>query len=279
MRKMLCLLAAAVMAVLIASPASAYVLMDTTSSSDETTAGPEEGTGGEEGTEVGDEVVIEPLPPTKRPEAVFFHCTGATKADNVNRQQGTVTGWDTTAPTQSVQQGAGCGFLDTAAEDTGALGSGTPLDDVWLEHVDKSNDASFDAAFAGTFTGNLDTLTFELHRIHGLTDRAYAPLLGSNFEGEIAVKIDGEAITLNDSHFTAPVVESSSGASESFKLSIQNLGFMIEEGDGTTVRTIEVRIDHWYSDTEGIWVWDTTEVPSGITFNAATLAETKLSRV
>jgi len=177
-----------------------------------------------------------------------------------------------------VQAGAGCGFLDIALEDTGSLGSGTPLDGPWDENVDKSNDPSFDAAFAGTFTGNLDTLTLEMHRIHGPTDRAYAPLLGGNFEGVISIKIDGEEIALTDSHFVAPVTESSTGASESFELSIQDLGFMVEEGDGTIERTIEIRLDHYYSDTAGVWVWDTTEVPSGITFNPATLAAARLKR-
>lgn len=55
--------------------------------------------------------------PTFRSETVYFHCTGSTKVSNANNaaSDSTPTTWNTTAPAQSVQQGAGCGAIDLGA--------------------------------------------------------------------------------------------------------------------------------------------------------------------
>lgn len=97
-------------------------------------------------------------------------------------------------------------------------------------------------------------------------------------------------------------VRSSSGASERFEFSITNIGFAkdvtdaqgnvievnrggaaLEDGHGTEEHTFLLYIgshgDGTCPDVKtklGAWVWDTTEVPSGITFNPGTLATAKV---
>jgi hypothetical protein len=85
------------------------------------------------------------------------------------------------------------------------------------------------------------------------------------------------------------------GATEDFEISIANIGFAnyvydssgnlidvqtggfaSEDGDGTTEHSIVVSIDSATATQNAFWAWDTTEVPSGISFNPATLAPAKI---
>lgn len=75
---------------------------------------------------------------------------------------------------------------------------------------------------------------------------------------------------------TAPVVASSTGASRNLEFTVTDLGFAFEDGDGEAVRSVEVTIGVWYLNDNAAWVWDTTDVPSGITFNDLTPAATKV---
>ena len=81
--------------------------------------------------------------PVLRNERTWFRCTGATKLQNASVAQGQIPSRTTTAPAQSVQQGAGCGFYDNILAVTNATGTVTGA--VW----------------EGTFTGNLDALTVD----------------------------------------------------------------------------------------------------------------------
>jgi len=53
-----------------------------------------------------------------------------------------------------------------------------------------------------------------------------------------------------------------------------------DPGDGTVKHTVTLQLQHTYIDASpvGAWVWDTTEVPSGIVFNPATAEAAKLQR-
>jgi hypothetical protein len=180
--------------------------------------------------------------PTLRTEKTYFHCAGPVKVQNVYVAQGTIPSWNATAPTQSVQQGAGCGYYENlAAGGTGA----------------------FTAVWEGTFTGNLDTLTVELHRL-GTTHGATLPNRLAT-----VVTIDGVSVFTGDANITP--TESASGASSMAKFSLRRLNLKTEDGDGTQERTIRVSLDS-YNETQSAWVWDTTDVPAGITFNPASLA-------
>src|SRR5688500_8262309 len=94
--------------------------------------------------------------PNLRTERVYFHCEGAAKVHN-SVQDGAI-GWNTTAPTQSVTAGGGCGSVDNP--------------------VMSNNQVSVqDTHFEGDFTAaNLDSITFELHNIYVGPARAGGPL-------------------------------------------------------------------------------------------------------
>lgn len=87
--------------------------------------------------------------------------------------------------------------------------------------------------------------------------------------------IDGALFVDNVAVNVTPVV-SSTGLSELYELSITGIGLATEDGDGTTVHEITVYLDTDPSQANSIWVWDTTEVPSGIVFNPATLATAQI---
>lgn len=187
--------------------------------------------------------------PTVRAETAYFHCAGDVKAQNLSVIQGVIPSWDTTAPAESVQQGAGCGFYDNL-----------------VGHIQGIRVAA--AVWEGTFTGNLDTLTVEAHRL--------LPVAGATLPNRVQVDllVDGEA-RLTNVPATVVHTASSTGASTMTKISVSGLGYLTEDGDGEQSRTVRVVLSS-ANETQSIWVFDTTEVPAGITFNPATLAGTVL---
>jgi hypothetical protein len=208
--------------------------------------------------------------PTFRNETVYFHCTGPTKISNLNNINAQGQAWDTNAPTQSVQQGAGCGAIDFGAVRNAGL---------------------VDGYFKGKFTGNLRDLTLRVHNL--LLGRARnTPQLTVKIS---ELEIDGALVVDNLTANVTPVV-SSTGASELVELSItgigsatevkdangnvidvQTSGLATEDGDGTTVHDITIYLDTDPNQQQSAWVWDTTEVPSGIVFNPPTLAAAQIA--
>ena len=209
--------------------------------------------------------------PTFRKEPVYFHCAGPTKVSNVNNATAdeAPAPWDTTPPAQSVTEGAGCGAIDIAVvRATGAV----------------------DAFFQGTFTGNIRDLTVSLH--HLLLGRVRS---APGYTVKVQwLQIDGVPLIENTALPVTPVL-SSTGLSELVEFSITNIGsateikdaegnvidvkttgLATEDGDGTTVHEVMLMIDTDPNETNSIWVWDTTEVPSGIVFNPDTLAGARL---
>ena len=186
-------------------------------------------------------------PPTLRTERTWFHCAGTAKVQNAEYAQRNVPSWTTAAPTQSVQQGAGCGYYENAGG--GYLGPNeTTLDSIW----------------EGNFTGNLDSITVELHNIH-----ASAARTGGTFKLRANLLVDGVDVLDPD----APQIEvvpvpSSTKLSEMLRFTVTGIGMRTEEGDGQRVRRIRL-IVRSLSEEQSAWVWDTTEVPAGLTFNPA----------
>ncbi len=208
--------------------------------------------------------------PTARSERTYFHCAGPTKVENVNLVTSGPTSWNTTAPAQSFQQGAGCGSVDP-----GALRGGNPQ-------------TIYDAVFRGTFSGNVRDLTIELHNL--LLGRVRT---GTTSTVRVRMLIDGVPIFPETAGVAVAVTPelSSTGASEKLLISVPNLGctrdvvdadgnvvdvikggLMEENGEGTLERDIQLAIDSNFVDRAGAWVWDATEVPAGITFNPESLA-------
>ena len=183
-------------------------------------------------------------------QRVWFAC-GAQKVENA---EDNVATWDTEAPTQSVSSGAGCGTVD-------------------LPFMQTAANNIYDATWTGTFTGNLDTLTVELHSIYVGPGRATGKLGGA-----VRLFVDGVPMFEELGREVAfTPVRSSSGLSEMVKFSVNNIGFVAEDQNvehevtllmhgGTTQNRGPT-----LTDTVNGWVWDTTEVPSGITFNPPAL--------
>jgi hypothetical protein len=187
------------------------------------------------------------MAPTLRTERTWFHCAGAAKVQNAEYAQRNVPTWNTIAPAQSVQQGAGCGYFENAGG--GYLGPNeTTLDSIW----------------EGSFAGNLDSLTIELHNIHASAARASGPfLLRAN------LLIDGvDVINPDAPQIEVTPVPSSSRLSEMLRFTVTGIGLRSEEGDGQQVRRVRLIIRS-LSEEQSAWVWDTTEVPAGLTFNPA----------
>lgn len=214
--------------------------------------------------------------PTFRSEDVYFHCEGPTKLHQVNwvaSLGAAVAPWSTTAPAGSVQAGEGCGAADWGG----------------------TSNSVYDPIFRGTFTGNLQSMTVRLHEF--VVGNAGPATQTLRLTGDIdgipifpagAQPGDGRTVTVS------PEVKND-GATRVYEFTITNLGFVeevsdpegnvsyrtggaaTESGDGTRERTITLTVGlHGTAlgqDPTGhqasVFVWDTTEVPSGITFNPA----------
>ena len=213
----------------------------------------------------------EEIPPTAATLETFFHCVGDSKVLNALTVQDPPA-WDANAPTQSVQDGAGCGFADPGSR------TGTNQENV------------YDAVFKGYYAGNLDSLTLRMHDIGVGPARTGA-------EQKLAVRLSVDGVSMfgsalpapspldpvNDVVFGAPVpvptaqevtvkpVASETGASQLVEFTITGLGFMEQPGAGSLEREILVTVNS-LSEHASAWVMDTTEVPSGISFNPATPA-------
>lgn len=199
--------------------------------------------------------------PNLRLERVWFTCGASTKA---HLQTSGSVPWKLTAPTQSVQAGAGCGVVDNG---------------LW-----GNNQVSVqDAHFAGTYAGNLNQITVEAHNIYVGEARASGP-----FTVNVRLNIDGTDIYgATGKDVQVMPVRSSTGASEMIKFTMTNLNMLTEPDD------IEHNVIFTLSggrqlanpgagwpvrEAQSIWVYDTTEVPSGLTFNPTAAEAVKLPR-
>lgn len=206
--------------------------------------------------------------PTFREERVYYHCGGGTKIKNVDYAQGGLAPWDTTAPAQSFTAGAGCGQIDPSA----------------LRNTQPSGGPS-EPAFGGTYTGNLENLTVEMWML------GHSP--GNVTTDTVDVTpwlvIDGETFVMDTTILTGvPVVASSSGASRKIEFTITGLGtaeeVLDDQGNVVDVVTTGLAKESAAGEHEiqlnvrlrgngtpnAVWVWDASEVPSGITFNDTT---------
>lgn len=227
--------------------------------------------------------------PTFRQERVYFHCNGDTKVYNANwlAQAGgeaAYVPWNTTPPPGSVTTGAGCGGAD----------------------VGQISNEFYDVVFLGTFTGNLRDVTVQLDEFIVNQMRENVTDVRLRVYGEI----DGEPIFPGgtpDTGYTGRTVtvtptRVNSGATDRYIFSITNLGYAIdifdedgnlidvetggmalENGNGVNEHYLRllVGIDSFFGEDPPTgtttWVWDTTEVPSGLTFNPSGLAAAKVA--
>ena len=196
--------------------------------------------------------------PTFRSETVYFHCNGPTKLYSLHNHYvpwRVPVPWNTTPPAQSYKQGAGCVALDTS-----------------LSH--DSNNNEYDVTFGGDFTGNLRDLTV---RVHGLL--VGSPLVKDQLR--VRLQIDGEhylplGVGNIGTYVDVTPVPSSDGITQLIEFSITDIGSANEDGDGTTKHQVIVHVTTTNLPDTGVYIWDASEFASGITFNPATLANSKV---
>lgn len=184
-------------------------------------------------------------------ERNYFECDGPTKVGNANLVlTQALPGWSTTAPTGSVQGGEGCGSAELAAL------AGT------------SQRTIYDASWEGTFTGNIADILMDLHFIQPAT-AAYGDIAL-----DLRVTIDGRSYDLGTQFIDgAPTTQSASGASYSMQFGINDIDIIDDpKGPGTVTHTYTITAEGHFIDTGFAvpFVWGTTEVPAGLTFNGDT---------
>lgn len=159
--------------------------------------------------------------------------------------------WDTSPPEQSVAEGAGGGYLGNSVLDLAMPG-------------DPNNAATFE----GTFTGSLENMAVTLY--------AFVPgrnVDGADHEMHIILYVDDMQLPFAD--LGDQPVHTTSGGNAVLKLDFAFTGihglledFGMDPGDADTEHQIRLQVASWHHAwDEAIYVYDTTEVPSGIVFN------------
>lgn len=243
-----------------AAPASAFVRLAGTGS-----------TAGVNAAEASDEPTPEPTvttepTPTPSPTAfvpiytetqVYLHCNGDTKAGQVNwAANNTLPTWDTTKPATSYQAGGGCGNPDTYAEGTA------------------DHNPVYDFPFEGYYTGNINNMTIRLWAIDVAGSRAL-----EEFTVDLHVLIDGVPIIARGTVADAPMINSSTGLTRLYEVTITHIN-LSKESDHLAEHYVQVTPYVKYIDGSGVlaWVYDATEIDSGIVFNDTTPAITRIKR-
>jgi hypothetical protein len=186
-------------------------------------------------------------------QSVFFRCVGGQTAKVQN--QSSPTPWGAERPTQSVRDGAGCGFVD-----------------VGREYNDGPSSGQWDPVYSGKVKGNIRNLTADVH----LLGHGNETLIYDEMTLFIWLVVDGVSLYYGPDPVTVPHVAENSGATQRLSFSLTGLERFIqaEPGLGQKEHTVELTVAPWFGDEVIPWVWGTTEVPAGITFNDATLAPT-----
>lgn len=211
--------------------------------------------------------------PTFGEKRYYFHCAGGStmKLQNLSSP----SPFDAMAPMTSVAGGGGCGVVDP-----GVLINTSP------------SGGPADAAFSGTFTGNVKNMTVELW-LAGHTN--YSPLLPADVD--IWLVIDGNEYLAQATHVAEiPYQGSLTAAFRKIEFSVVDLGWtknvfnaqgelvdvlyggvVADDGNGTTEHEVQVTIRQHYSDEAGTWVWDASDIASGITINDPTPSAKQVS--
>jgi hypothetical protein len=176
------------------------------------------------------------------------------ESDNKVGNVATTPTWDQTAPASSVASGAGGGYLGAA---------------VLSQRTERHNPQN-DTTFAGTFTGNLDTITWSLYLF--TTARQINP------DQAVALKltIDGTVVFLTGDEANRTPLRSGGNAVQVTDFTFTNLHAAMERkgltlGDDVE-HTIELSIAQWFSvNDNAVYVYDTTEAPSSVVFNGPAL--------
>jgi hypothetical protein len=178
----------------------------------------------------------------------WFHLTGSKVGNLAATGNQDFATFDTTKPTASVQTGAGGGHL--ANEFTQyALAQDDPAHSAWFE---------------GTFTGNIDNLAVELYLF-----TAQDKILGV-YGFLTTLIVDGN--TLYQSDFVAGDAANLSpggDAAQKIRFAFTDVYNALAANGlaGGGQHTVQVSVSPYFVGDDAIYVYDTSEVPSGMIFN------------
>lgn len=201
-------------------------------------------------------------------QQVWFH-EGDTKFGNLDEAPHP---FDTTPPDASVQAGAGAGQYSGAATQGAGAGDPTgqgvePYQNVW-------------STFSGTFEGCIDTLLVDLYSFDPTNRTSTGEATAGNPGGlrnhtvALRVNVDGYDVLSIDIGEVATEFANEGLGPNLNRFSV-NLGQAVEAYAGfyedLTLggeHTVTIKVAPWYVNTgHSVYVWDTIEVPSGMTFN------------
>ena len=185
---------------------------------------------------------------------------GGTKAGNLAATGATnFPTWDDTEPTASVTEGAGGGFFSNGAPRQMASDPGT--------------DPFIGATWEGTFTGDLDNMLVELFMFAPATAAAEPP---GAYVGSLEMDVDGEQVVIPTQ--VNLQLEPAGDAVLKTTFAISDLQDALDYAGVESGPDVEHTIRFFFSayglvSATSVIVYDTTEVPAGITFNVPEFAE------
>lgn len=193
----------------------------------------------------------------------YFSCEGTTReGTSTVVLTGRYTGWTTTKPAASAQSGSGCIHADE-----GLVGHPNPQ-------------TAYTFSAVGTYTGNLDTLTFRMHNLYAGEGRT-----SGTSTLKVRVLVDGKSLfgygetalvaNLDREHGVAarelsikPASTGGTGAVAVYEATITGIDLLTADQNVTHEIVFEVTT----VEPMNVWAWGNTEAPSGITFSPATAA-------
>lgn len=164
--------------------------------------------------------------------------------------------WDDEAPTSSVQQGAGGGYHANSAN-------------YLLQEEDAKTVVGFTAE--GPSFGCLDTVLIDLYAFLPTNRTGTSGSLSeSAFIGLVTLEADGKTLTKAKEVTFATVPNEGGSATYRLRLAVTNIqARLLRAGlDPEGERALRLHVAPRYINTNNaVFVYDTTEVPAGMTFN------------
>ena len=189
-------------------------------------------------------------------QQTYIH-QAATKAGNLAATGQTgFPSWNTTAPSQSVQQGAGAGYLGFFA----------------LAFAGQ-DDSTLGATFIGNFSGCLDTMLVTLYAILPTNRTGTAgDLSESPLNVYTNLRIDGTTIVAPTEIETKTIANTGGQATYRVRYAFSGLNAALLANNLDPLANHSIRLNatpRFANTSNAIFVYDTTEVPAGILFNGA----------
>jgi hypothetical protein len=189
--------------------------------------------------------------PTFRLDKQYFSCLASNRIQNVGRLNGEIPGWGATEPASSLQAGGGCFQYENLVSQAG-------------------NSSPHDLTYRGTFTGNIESITIELHLAHASSFAASDQVFGSSI-----LTVDGTA--LHTSAIIRWSTVNNPNGTDKVTFTYTKIDKVLAPEDADGVAEHEVQFTMLSANEEQIaWLWGASDAPASITFNPTTKAPTKI---